>query len=153
MLASGAKAPEVSLSTLSGRRETLAETRAQGPLLLVFYKGGCPVCQMTLPFLQRLSAGDLPIIAISQDSSTETEQFQKRFGVTLPVLLDRKEDGYPASNAFGITNVPSLFLIEPDGKISVAVSGFRKADLEVLGQRAGVEIFGAHETVPEWKAG
>src|SRR5215471_5414587 len=114
MLAAGGRAPELSFTTLSGDRETLAVARAEGPVLFVFYKGSCPVCQMTFPFLQRLSAGNLPIIAVSQDSPSETEQFRKRFGVTFPALLDRKEDGYPASNACGVTNVPSLFLIESD---------------------------------------
>lgn len=153
MLAAGVRAPELSFTTLSGDRETLAEALAKGPVLFVFYKGSCPVCQMTFPLLQRISAGNLPIIAISQDSPADTEQFRKRFGVTFPALLDRKEDGYPVSNAFGITNVPSLFLIEADGKISMAGSGFRKADLAALGQRSGVEIFHANENVPEWRAG
>ncbi len=57
------------------------------------------------------------------------------------------------SNAFGITNVPSLFLVEPDGVISLASQGFVKRDLEALGKRAGVEVFRQGEKVPEWKAG
>ena len=152
MLLTGAKAPQVTLTNLSGGQETLANLRAQGTLLLAFYKGGCPVCQMTLPFLERL-AGKLPVILISQDDPATTERFRQRFGLTLPALLDREQDGYPSSNAFGITNVPSLFLIEPDGAISMAGSGFRKADLEALGRRAGVTIFHQDENVPEWKAG
>jgi peroxiredoxin len=152
MLLTGAKAPQVTLTNLSGGQETLANLRAQGTLLLAFYKGGCPVCQLTLPFLERL-AGKLPVILISQDDPATTERFRRRFGITLPALLDREQDGYPSSNAFGITTVPSLFLIEPDGAISMAGSGFRKADLEALGRRAGVTIFHQDENVPEWKAG
>ena len=153
MLAAGAKVPELSFTIPSGERETLAKARANGSILFVFYKGSCPVCQMTFPFLQRLAAGNFPIIAVSQDSPADTEQFRKRFGVTFPALLDRKEDGYPVSNAFGITNVPSLFLIEPGGTISMAGSGFSKADLEALGERAGIRIFHPNENVPEWRAG
>jgi hypothetical protein len=71
----------------------------------------------------------------------------------MPTLLDREEAGYPASNRFGITHVPSLFLVEPDGVISLASDGFVKKDLETIGKRAGVKPFGPDENVPEWKAG
>ena len=36
----------------------------------------------------------------------------------MPTLLDKEDAGYPVSNAYGLTNVPSLFLVEPDGRIS-----------------------------------
>ena len=83
----------------------------------------------------------------------DTSRFRQRFSLTFPTLLDRQQDVYPASNAFGITNVPSLFLIEPDGVVSMAASGFGKADLEALGKRAGVTVFHPDEKVPEWKGG
>ena len=63
--------------------------------------------------------------------------FNQRFGVTFPTLLDQSKEGYPASNAFGISSVPSLFLVEQDGTIAKAFSGFSKRDLEGLGERAG----------------
>ena len=68
--------------------------------------------------------------------------------MTLTTLFDREEEGYPASNAFGITHVPSLFLVEPDGTISIASEGFVKADLESIAQRAALPIFRADESVP-----
>ena len=153
MLSAGVRAPNFFLTSLSGRQESISELLGKAPILLAFYKAGCPVCQMTLPYLERLSGSSLPVIAVSQDDAAGTERFRQRFELTIPALLDREEDGYPASNALGITNVPSLFLIEPDGAISMAGSGFRKADLEALGQRAGVSIFRPEEKVPEWKAG
>ncbi len=97
-------------------------------------------------------ASSLQIIGISQDDAGSTQAFNQRFGVTFPTLLDPK-DGYPASNAYGITNVPTLFLVEPDGQVANAIAGFSKRDLEALGKRAGVETFRRDENVPEWKAG
>jgi peroxiredoxin len=144
MLNAGSKAPAVSL---------LAEILSRGPALLVFYKISCPVCQMTLPFLERIAQGSLPIVAISQDDQAGTRRFQSKFGVTLTTLLDSEDDGYPASNAFGITHVPSLFLVEPDGTISLASEGFVKADLESIALRAALPMFRADELVPAWKAG
>ena len=104
--------------------------------------------------MERLAASSsIQIIGISQDDRSATEGFNQRFGVTFPTLLDQAKENYPASNAFGITNVPTLFLVEPDGHIASVFSGFSKRDLEALGARAGVMPFRAGESVPEWKAG
>jgi len=152
MLSAGTKSPAFTLPDLNGSLSSLAEILSRGPVLLVFYKISCPVCQMTLPFLERISKGSLQIVAISQDDASGTRRFQSKFG-TLPTLLDREEQGYPASNAFGIAHVPSLFLVEPDGVISLASEGFVKADLEAVAGRAALPIFRVSDSVPAWKAG
>ncbi len=152
MLAAGDHAPSFSLIDTTGEACALADL-AQGPVLLAFYKAGCPVCQMTLPYLERIGQGELRVVAISQDDPALTGRFQKMFGITLRTLLDREEDRYAVSNAYGITNVPSLFLIETEGNISFAGAGFRKSEIEELGARAGVAPFRHDENVPAWKAG
>ncbi len=153
MLPAGSKAPGFTLQDLDGSRHSLSELLAGGPVLLALYKISCPVCQMTMPFLERIARGSLQIVAISQDDASATRRFQSRFGVFMPTLLDREEDGYPVSNAFGITHVPSLFLVETDGTVSMASEGFVKNDLEAIATRAGMPIFRADESVPAWKAG
>ena len=153
MLKAGSKAPEFALEDMSGRKQSLAEILSRGPALVSFYKISCPVCQLTFPYLERISKGSLQVIGISQDDERGTAKFEKNLGLTMPTLLDRDADGYEVSNAFGITHVPSSFLIEPDGKISMAVEGFVKRDLESLSTRAGVAVFGPGDSVPEWKAG
>jgi peroxiredoxin len=152
MLSAGSKAPVFCLQDLNGTRNSLTEILSSGPVLLVFYKISCPVCQLTMPFLERIAQGQLRIVAISQDDAVGTRRFQTKFG-TLPTLLDSEEQGYPASNAFGIAYVPSLFLVEPDGVISLTSEGFVKADLESIAARAALPIFHATESVPAWKAG
>jgi peroxiredoxin len=153
MLTVGAKAPEFTLDDLEGGKRALSGMLSKGPTLVALYKMSCPVCQMTMPYLDRIAKGSLQVIAISQDDARGTSRFQKNLGLTLPILLDRESEDYPVSNGFGITHVPSLFLVEPDGVISVAATGFVKRDLEALGKRAGVETFLPEDSVPEWKAG
>jgi peroxiredoxin len=153
MLTPGAPAPQFTLQDLAGVPHSLAQILARGPVLLALYKISCPVCQMTLPFLERIADGSLQIVAISQDDRASTLRFQAKFRVTMTTLLDREDDGYPVSNAFGITHVPSLFLVEPDGVISLASDGFSKSDLEAIGARAGASPFRPEEPVPAWKAG
>jgi peroxiredoxin len=153
MLSSGSKAPPFTLNDLNATPHSLADILARGPVLLALYKISCPVCQLTLPFLDRIAGGKLQIIAISQDDAAATRRFQAKFGVKLPMLLDRESENYPVSTSFGITHVPSLFLIEPDGTISLTSEGFVKSDLESIGERAGVTPFRQDEMVPAWKAG
>ena len=154
LAAAGAKAPQFHLSTLDGSTHSLQDLLAGGPALLAFYKISCPVCQLTVPYLQRLAASSsLQVIGISQDDAKSTHGFMNRFGLTFPTLLDLGDEDYPASNAFGITSVPTLFLIEGDGTISRSIAGFSKRDFEDIGARAGVSPFSADDHVPEWKAG
>jgi peroxiredoxin len=154
MLEAGVKAPAFQLKSLGGQKRSLEEILASGPALLAFYKVSCPVCQLTFPYLERLAAGSsLQIIAISQDDDGSTTGFNQRFGITFPTLLDQARENYPASNAYGISTVPSLFLVEKDGQVGKSFSGFSKRDLEAIGERAGVKPFLPGENVPDWKAG
>jgi peroxiredoxin len=154
MVSEGDHAPAFLLIALDGGKKSLSEILQQGPALLIFYKISCPVCQLTAPYIQRLAAGrGLQVVGISQDDESATQGFNQRFGVTFPTLLDESKEGYPASNSFGISTVPSLFLVEQDGTIAKAFQGFSKRDIEALGDRAGSPIFRPEDNVPEWKAG
>jgi peroxiredoxin len=154
LLEPGARAPEFRLWRLEGGETALGEIAANGPALLVFFKVTCPVCQFTLPFLERIhAAGGLPIFGISQNGAGDTREFIREFGLTFPMLLDAEESGFPASDAFGISSVPSMFLVEAGGTISHVMEGWRKADIEWLGVKAGVRVFRPSDHVPEWKAG
>src|SRR5437879_1398186 len=130
MLTAGVQAPDFNLQDLSGGRRTRSEISGGNPLLLAFYKVSRPVCQYTFPFLERLyrgrTNGDIRMYAISQDDAESTREFDQEFGITIPTLLDKEEEGYPASNAYRLSHVPSLFLVEPDGRISHAITGFDK---------------------------
>ncbi len=126
-------------------------------MLLAFFKISCPVCQLTAPYLERLAVDNerrrLQVVGISQDDAGATRGFANRFGLTFPTLLDSSADEYPSSNAYGISSVPTLFVVEPDGIVSRSFAGFSKRDFEELGARAGVVPFGPEDHVPEWKAG
>jgi peroxiredoxin len=154
LVASGDKAPSFRLTGLDGPVQSLEDILTRGPALLAFYKISCPVCQLTAPYLERLAANHaIQVIGISQDEASGTRGFTERFGITFPTLLDSSSEGYPASNAYGITSVPSLFLLERDGTIARSFNGFSKRDFEEIGARAGVAPFGPDDQVPEWKAG
>jgi peroxiredoxin len=153
MLGTGDRAPDFSLADLSGTPVTLEMLLAQGPLVLAFYKASCPVCQYTFPFLERLyNGGRVNLAGVSQDDRTVTQHFVSEYKLSFPMFLDDPKR-YPASNAFRITHVPSLFVIETDGKIAESFSGFSRHDLEQLGERFGAGVFREGEQTPAYKPG
>lgn len=154
MLASGATAPDiVAADLLGGREQSLTGLRAGGPVLVAFFKISCPTCQFTFPFLQRMADAGAPIVGVSQDEPGPTQAFCERFGVRFPVLLDLSSAGYIASNAYRITNVPSMFLVDSTGTIASSSYGFSRQDLTEIAARFGVTPFAAGESVPEFKPG
>ncbi|MBX5494102.1 MAG: TlpA family protein disulfide reductase [Bryobacteraceae bacterium] len=152
-LEAGDEAPEIRLPDLNGEERTLSDFAPTGRTLVAFFKTTCPTCQLTFPFLDRMRGGRLAIIGISQDDRARTREFNEHFGVHFPVLLDSETSGYPVSNAFGLTHVPSLYVLEPNGRIAWSSFGWSRKDIEALAQMAGVEVFRPGEFVPEWKAG
>src|SRR5208337_5555609 len=102
------------------------DTLQHGQVLVVFFKISCPVCQYALPFFERLhrayGSQKVAMLGISQDDKRDTAAFLKEYGITFPSLLDDPA-GYLVSNAYGLTNVPSWFLIGQDGKIEISSTG------------------------------
>jgi peroxiredoxin len=156
-LTAGDRAPDFRLADLaSGGERTLAELLEAGPVFLAFFKVACPTCQYTFPFLERIyrgAQGAVRLFAVSQDDAEATREFQQEFGITIPTLVDSASFSYPASNAYGLTHVPSMFLIERDGSISWSLVGFNRKELEALGEKLGVHPFKPGDRVPEMKSG
>jgi peroxiredoxin len=161
-ITAGTSAPDFSLVATDGKNYSLSALLLRGPVVLAFFKISCPVCQFTFPFLQRMAdrfAGkSVSLIGVSQDDVRDTKEFSQEYGVKFPVLLDGS--GYPVSNAYGLTNVPTIFLITPDGKIKVECMGFDKAALETIAKdlaqhekAAAAPLFRPDEVVPAYKPG
>jgi peroxiredoxin len=150
----GALAPGFRLSSLEGAVVTLEDLLPRAPVLLTFFKVTCPVCQLTLPFFQRIhDSSAMPVYAISQNDPRDTRDFHLEFGITMPTLLDTEESGFPASNAYGISHVPTSFVIGIDGKIARIIEGWNRKETESLGASVGVKVVHASDNVPAWKAG
>jgi peroxiredoxin len=161
-IVAGNIAPGFSLKGLDGKEYSLGALLERGPLVAAFFKISCPVCQFTFPFLERLykryGADGATFLGISQDDARSTKEFAGEYGVSFPMVMDEK--GYPVSNAYALTNVPTIFLIEPDGSVKVSSTGFDKKDLETIGRElaerrkiAPAALFRPDENVPENKPG
>jgi peroxiredoxin len=159
---SGNSAPDFSVSGLDGKTYVLKSLLQKGLVVAAFFKISCPVCQFTAPFLERLfqryGGNAVTFLGISQDDAKSTSKFAAEFGMTFPVAIDAK--GYPASNAYGLTMVPTIFLIDSDGAVKVSSMGFAKQDLETIATElarrrnlASAALFRADERVPAQKPG
>jgi len=162
-LATGTKAPEFELKTLDGKPFSLYDQLARGPVVLVFFKVSCPTCQYALPFYERLYRAyrgkGIALVGVSQNGAKDTAAFNKEFGVTFPVLLDDTHS-YPVSNAYGLTNVPTIFWIAQDGEIEISSVAWVKADFEEINRRmaeagklAPAAMFRPGEDVRDFRAG
>jgi len=163
-LGAGVQAPEIELQYLDGRKFSLKEARKAGPVVAVFFKVSCPVCHMALPYLERIfrayeKSGTFAFVGVSQDNAADTKAFNRQFGLTFPVLLD-PAGKYPVSNAYGLTNVPTTFLISSEGEVEFSTVSWSKADVEQLNRRlaalsnaATAQLFQPGENVPEFKPG
>jgi peroxiredoxin len=162
-LTAGSKAPDFELKAMDGRRFVLREELACGPVVLAFFKVSCPTCQYAFPFLERLERAyghqGVRIIGVSQNDPKQTAAFTKEFGVTFPVLLD-DTDKYPVSNAYGLTNVPTVFWIAQDGEIEVSSVGWVKAEFDDINRKMAesakitpAAVFNPREDVRDFRAG
>ncbi|HWZ81985.1 MAG TPA: TlpA disulfide reductase family protein [Terriglobales bacterium] len=162
-LSAGTKAPDITLSGVDGTKFSLQDALKKGPVIAAFFKISCPVCQYSFPFLERLhkSHGNekVTIVGISQDDLRNTSAFLKEYGVTFPTLFDAPK-GYPVSNAYGLTNVPTLFLIGQDGEIELSSVGWVKKDIEELNRKLAdlkkappPQLFKPGEEIRDFRAG
>lgn len=159
----GTKAPDFTLPTMEGNQFSLIEALARGPLVAAFFKISCPTCQYAFPFLQRIYEAHgnkgVTIVGISQNTKKDTAAFIKEYKITFPVLLD-DTNSYPVSNAYGLTNVPTVFWIAQDGEIEISSVGWVKKDMEELNQRAAEAsadgaklLFRPDEHIADFRAG
>lgn len=162
LLEIGTKAPDFKLTAPDGKSLALKEKLSTDLVLIAFFKINCPTCQFTLPFLERLhqdyAGKGFTLWGISQNNQAETSQFAHDYKISYPLLLD--QNNYQVSYAYGITVVPTLFLIDKNQEILFTSEGFAKEDLEKISrdiaEKVGntvIDVFAGESNVPAFKAG
>ena len=162
-LEAGARAPQFELLAMDGSKFSLQDALTRGPVLAVFFKISCPTCQYALPYFERIykiyGKGKLSIVGISQNEKKDTAEFMKKYGVTFPMLLDDTKT-FPISNAYGLTNVPSVFWISEDGEIEISSVGWSRQDFEEIVEKAASAngqapkpVFQPAEQIADFRAG
>ena len=132
-------------------------------MVAAFFKVSCPTCQYTFPYLERLYKAygnkNVILVGVSQNDKKDTAAFVREYGITFPILLDDIRT-YSVSNAFGLTNVPTIFWIARDGEIEICSVGWVKNDFEQINRKmaeaaeaAQAAVFQPGEEVTDFRAG
>ena len=131
----------------------------EGALALFFYKVTCPVCQMTAPRTARFQeAYPGRIIGVGQDPDSKLAAFADEHAMGFGSVSDPAP--YPASDAYGIEVVPTLFVVDASGRVVEAVEswdreGYNRAS-RALADLTGdpyAEISNASDGLPPFRPG
>lgn len=104
-LKTGDKAPDFALTSAKGETVTLSERLKDGPVVLIFYRGGwCPYCNLELRAYQQemesFKALGASLIAVTPESPDNSLSTSEKNELSFDVLSDT---GFEASDAFGLT--------------------------------------------------
>jgi peroxiredoxin len=145
-------APDFNLQDANGGTVSLKKQLGGKTAVVALFKVGCPTCQYTFPFLERLHQSGVKVLGISQDDANDTRAFAKKYGITFPLGID--VPGYSTSKSYGIGTVPSMFAVDGDGAIRYVAEGWVREDFEELAKQAGAaSVIKAGENVLDFKAG
>ena len=159
MPAQQTQAPPFSLPTLNGTPWNLTHN-ADRPVVLFFFETDCPSCRLSVPYLKRLAdwLGDsAAVVGISQDPADVTREIVSRLGIHFPILLDAD---LSVSRLYDPLAVPTLFLLDSEGRIVRHHTGFEKAafndcagELATLLGKQTTTIADPYDGAPESKPG
>lgn len=129
----GASAPAPLLKDIFGEEINLAGSIGRTATVLSFWSIYCDSCVDEMLALQKLEdkyrGQDLVIMAVNEDIQVTTERIQRflerlekfRGKITYPLLYDANSQLF---NAYGATTLPTLILIDHQGKIAGYYRGF-----------------------------
>lgn len=104
---------------------TLAQWRAQHPgqaVAVHFWAEWCTVCKLEEPSIASLSTG-WPVLGVAMQSGTaeRVAQVQRQRGMAWPTAVDPQG---ALSRSWGVRAVPALVVIDAQGQVRFATSGY-----------------------------
>ena len=163
VLEKGKRAPGFSLPSDDAKKTFALEGLLDGKgAVLAFFKTECPTCQLEFPFVERmakaLAGSGVFLVGVGQNTGKEIGAFRKTYGIHFPIATDLEP--YRVSSAYGLTHVPTLFLVDPKGRILRTEVGFSKEGLEAflreacaLGEAKSAALFRSSDNVPPMQPG
>jgi len=115
--AKGGRAPALPTRVLVGPRVDLASLRGR-PAIIHFWASWCPPCVKEAPQIAQLAGelhGRATLVGVDwSDNSGDAARFVRRHHWTFPVLVDASGE---VGNAYGLTGLPTTFLLDRQGRI------------------------------------
>lgn len=123
-------APDFVLERTDGGRLSLAEARADGPVVLVFAAEECPTSALTLQRLAPVARAGARVVVVVEDPPEAAARLARRAGIDAPILSEPSP--YETSRAYELQTVPTTVLVGPDGERLDTVVGWDRPALERL---------------------
>ena len=125
--------PALALQDSSGKPHELSHYRGQ-VVLVNFWASWCPPCIQEMPVLeklqQKLNEQPFEILAVNVgEKKYRVWKFVKLINFGLPVLLDTRKDTF---NAWGVSVLPTSFLLDKQGNIRYRVQGDTEWESEAV---------------------
>jgi cytochrome c biogenesis protein CcmG/thiol:disulfide interchange protein DsbE len=127
------KAPSLAMKTLDGKTVRLADRK--GRIVVVdFWASWCAPCKATFPALNTLAGeladGGVDVLAVSEDEKRkDLDGFLAGSDLRLQVLIDPRGD---AAGAFGVTAIPSMYVIDQHGTIRFSHPNYAPEVIDVV---------------------
>lgn len=124
----GSAIPSTTLASPGGSVDL---AKLKGRVLYVdFWASWCGPCKQSFPWMNdmhaKYAARGLEIVAINVDAkAADAERFLATSAAKFRVAFDHKGD---SAKQFGVKSMPTSFVVDGDGKITLVHSGFRDAD-------------------------
>lgn len=127
----GQPAPPIALPTLQ-TQQTLSLRDLRGKVVLVdFWSSWCASCRQSLPYFDtlrtQLQGEAFEIFAVNlDDEASEALEFLNAYPVSYPIVWDEAQ---ASPEAYGITRMPTSFLIDQTGVVRAIYVEFKKSDI------------------------
>jgi peroxiredoxin len=120
------------LSDTNGKKVSLDDYKGR-VVMLEFFATWCPPCHMSAPEInavyKKYKDKKFVVLAVSVDRGSDAIEnvnaFIKQYDIGFPVLMD---DGNVARN-YGVTGIPTSFIIDKKGKLISRHAGLVYADM------------------------
>ena len=158
----GQEVPDFVLKNTSGGPVRLSEYQKGELVVLAFYKHECPTCQLAIPFLEQIHrrgrGAKVRFLGVMEDEKADAVAFAKKYAIMMPFVLE--EEPYATSEAYGLTNVPTVMLLDAHRKVQWIQVGFAKKAYQELADKvaalAGKDaepLFNSMMSIPDTKPG
>lgn len=151
VLGAGEAFPNRTLPDLEGQARPILEG---APRLVLLGHRDCKTTRQTLPYVDRIhKRREGASVAVLQDTEEVARELARELGLELPLRLEATP--FAVAKDVGATTVPTLFLVDAQGKILKVSEGFRREDLEGFAQALGVKgaLFDPDDRSPAFRPG